>query len=228
MRRLRDIMTRKILSVPPDLSIREAMGFLSSRHISGVPVVAGDDIVGVVTSTDLMAFAAELSDEAPARYDEAVLDDPPAMELEPQGRYFTELWDEVGADSALRFTNTSGPALDVLDVHTVEEAMTREPIFSMPGEATLPAAAEFMRSHGIHRVFVTEKGTFVGIVTSTDFANAVASDKLREPQYVFGKETHFTGVPTGKPAHPETTLGARLARKEAARKPPRRPNRRGK
>ena len=75
---------------------------------------------------------------------------------------------------------------------------------------------------------MTEKGEFVGIVTSTDIANAVASHKLRESQYVFGKESHFTGQPGGKPSHPETTLGAQLARKEGPGKPPRRPNRRGK
>jgi CBS domain-containing protein len=84
-----------------------------------------------------------------------------------------------------------------------------------------------MRSHSIHRVFVTERGRFVGIVTSTDIANAVASHKLRESQYVFGKEAHFTGQPGGKPSHPETTLGARLPRTKET-KPPRRRNARGK
>jgi CBS-domain-containing membrane protein len=54
MTRLRDIMTREVVSVS-DVSIRDAMGLLSSRHI-GVPVVAGHDIVNVVTSTDLMAL----------------------------------------------------------------------------------------------------------------------------------------------------------------------------
>ena len=73
MSRLRDIMTREVVAVSPNASIREAMGLLSSLHISGVAVVAGTDIVGVVTSTDLMAFAAELSDET--RDDQAAFDD---------------------------------------------------------------------------------------------------------------------------------------------------------
>jgi CBS domain-containing protein len=217
MTRVRDIMTREVVSVSPDLSIRDAMGLLSSRHISGVPVVAGSDIIGVVTSNDLMAFAAELSN-APAERDNQL---PPEelpesdkkhrdMELESLGAFFTELWEEAEADVALRFANVSGPSLDSLDVHTVDEAMTRTPIYSVPSDSTLPAAAEFMRTHGIHRVFVTEKGKFVGIVTSTDIANAVASHKVRESQYVFGKEAHFTGQPGGKPLHPGTTLGARI------------------
>jgi CBS domain-containing protein len=219
-------MTRSVHSVAPDLSIREAMGLLSSRHISGAPVMVGDEVVGVITSTDLMSFAAELSDAVATRNDQVDVEEVPATELEPQARFFTELWDETGADSLLRFANTSGPALDVLDVHTVEEAMTRAPIHTMRHDATLPAAAEFMRSHGIHRVFVTEKGKLVGIVTSTDIANAVASHKLRESQYVFGKEAHFTGQRGGPPAHRETTLGGRLEGKQEA-KPSRRPNRRG-
>ena len=231
MTRVRDIMTREVVSVPPDLSIRDAMSLLSSRHISGVPVVAGSDIIGVVTSNDLMAFAAELSNAPAERDDQVPLEELPEsdtkhrdMELDALGTFFTELWEEAEADVTLRFANVSGPSLDALDVHTVDEAMTRTPIYSVPGDATLPAAAEFMRNHGIHRVFVTEEDKFVGIVTSTDIANAVASHKVRESQYVFGKEAHFTGQPGGKPLHPETTLGARI--------PPRprqiRPNGRGK
>ena len=232
MTRLRDIMTRDVVSVSPDVSIRDAMGLLSSRHISGVPVVAGHDIVGVITSTDLMAFAAELSNAPVERDDQVPLEELPANdrkhpdELEPFTRLFTELWENDHADLTVRFANFAAPFLDALDAHSVDEAMTRTPIYSVPGDATLPAAAEYMRRHGIHRVFVTEKGKFVGIVTSTDIANAVASHKLRESQYVFGKEAHFTGVSTSKPA--QTTLGARLSRKEGTGKPPRRPNRRGK
>ena len=235
MTRLRDIMTREVISVSPDFSIRDAMGLLSSRHISGVPVVAGHDIVGVITSTDLMAFAAELSNAPVERDDQVPLEELPASdrkhtdpELEPFGRMFTELWEDDHADLTVRFANFAAPFLDALDEHTVDEAMTRTPIYSVPGDSTLPAAAEYMRSHGIHRVFVTESGKFVGLVTSTDISNAVASHKLRESQYVFGKEAHFTGMPPGKRGHPETTLGARLARKDGPGKPPRRPNRRGK
>ena len=220
MTRLRDIMTREVVSVSPDLSIRDAMSLLSTRHISGVPVVIGKDIVGVVTSNDLMAFASELPG-APTEQAERVEfgetpirdEDESEMELEPPGAFFTELWDNAGADVTVRFAGISGAEWNVLDEHTVEEAMTRAPICSVPGDTTLPAAAEFMRLHGIHRVLVTEEeGKFVGIVTATDIANAVGSHKVREREYVFGKEAHFTGQPGGKPPHPETVLGARLPR----------------
>jgi CBS domain-containing protein len=218
MTRLRDIMTREVISVSPDLSIRDAMSLLSSRHISGAPVVEGTSIIGVVTSNDLMAFAAELPGSPTERavdntdYDDTRTRnvDSPDVDPEPPANFFTELWDDAGADVTVRFSSINGAEWNVLDEHTVEEAMTRAPICAVPAETTLPAAAEFMRHHSIHRVLVTDEGKFVGIVTSTDIANAVAEHKVRDREFIFGKESHFTGQRAGKAQHPETTLGARL------------------
>jgi CBS domain-containing protein len=189
MTRLRDIMTREVISVSPDLSIRDAMSLLSSRHISGVPVVDGTSVVGLVTSTDLMAFAAEL----PGSPRERVENDPPQdgesrtrnldspdVDAEPAANFFTELWDDAGADVTVRFASMNAAEWNVLDEHTVEEAMTRAPICSVPSDTTIPAVAEFLLRHSIHRVLVTEGGKFVGIVTSTDIANSVAEHKLRD------------------------------------------------
>jgi CBS domain-containing protein len=217
MTRLRDIMTRDVVSVSPDVTIRDAMSLLSTRHISGVPVVAGRDIVGVITSTDLMAFAAELPGAPVERdSDRDAVGEPevraPHLEMEPPGEFFRELWEDVGTDVTVRFSNVNGAEWNVLDEHTVEEAMTRAPICSMTADASLQAAAQFMRLHAIHRVLVTEKGKLVGIVTSTDLANAIAGRKLREPTFVFGKESHFTGERGGRPTHQETALGAKLKR----------------
>ena len=40
-------------TVTPDTSIREVLALTRAQHISGVPVVAGEDLVGIVTSRDL-------------------------------------------------------------------------------------------------------------------------------------------------------------------------------
>src|SRR5687767_504781 len=57
MLRLRDIMTREVVTVAPDLSVRDAMELLTSRHISGAPVLSNRKIVGVVSLTDLAELA---------------------------------------------------------------------------------------------------------------------------------------------------------------------------
>ena len=202
MVRLRNIMTTEIVTIPSDVSIRDAMSILSTRHISGAPVVDGSGIVGVVTATDLMAFAAELPG-APAEMPPPLdLEDlaPPNDQFEPPGgeplaTFFTEMWEDAGADVSVRISQAAGAEWNVLDEHTVAEAMTRAPLIQVDTDTTLPAAAEFMRQHDVRRLLVMEGGRVVGIVTATDIANAVADHKLRERTYVFGRESHFTGAP---------------------------------
>lgn len=181
MTTLRDVMTKEVVTIAPDVTIRDAMSLLSSRHISGAPVVAGDEIAGVVSATDLMAFAAE-QPGAPAERafnedleefppDENEDEDPDAeFELEPNGTFFTELWDDVGADTTVRFSTTDGPEWNVLDEHTVEEVMTRAPLLSLPADTPVPKAAEFLRTHGVHRILVMDDGHLAGIATATDIA----------------------------------------------------------
>jgi CBS domain-containing protein len=202
MVRLRDIMTTEVVTIPFDVSIRDAMSILSTRHISGAPVVDGTGIVGVVTATDLMAFAAEVAG-APAETFPPVdlenlppsTDDPEPPGEEPSATFFTEMWEDAGVDASTRMSQTAGAEWNVLDEHTVAEAMTRAPLFRVDGTTTLPAAAEFMRLHDVRRLLVMDGDRVVGIVTATDIANAVADHKLRERTYVFGKESHFTGSP---------------------------------
>lgn len=66
MLKLRDIMTRDVVSAASDLTIREAMELLSERHVSGAPVVDGGKVVGVFSASDLLAFLADLSDTTPS------------------------------------------------------------------------------------------------------------------------------------------------------------------
>lgn len=66
MLRLRDIMTREVVSAAPDLTIRDAMELLSERHVSGAPVVEGGKVVGIVSTTDLLGLLADLNDTTPS------------------------------------------------------------------------------------------------------------------------------------------------------------------
>lgn len=44
---------REPITVPPTISIRDVMDLTRAKNISGVPVVDGDELVGIVTSRDL-------------------------------------------------------------------------------------------------------------------------------------------------------------------------------
>jgi hypothetical protein len=58
MLRLRDIMTTGVITVTPDTTLREAMELFAEHHISGMPVMEGTRVVGVVSASDVLAFAA--------------------------------------------------------------------------------------------------------------------------------------------------------------------------
>ena len=191
MLKLRDIMTTSVLTLEPDVTIREAMELLADRHVSGAPVIAGGRVVGVVSATDLLGFAASLSDVNEGEPAERVAlrgrdegtgwDD----ETEPSSEYFSALWQGLDLGEALA-SDPETPERNALDEHTVAEAMTRGPIHSMPPATPVEAAADYMRRAEIHRILVMEDNTLVGIVSTMDIVKAVAGHRLTSLRYVFG------------------------------------------
>lgn len=53
--KVRDLMSRPALAVPPEMPVREVAAFLSDHHISGAPVI-GDDgrLLGVISESDIV------------------------------------------------------------------------------------------------------------------------------------------------------------------------------
>lgn len=79
----------------------------------------------------------------------------------------------------------------ILDSHTVGEAMSGGLVSALPPDAPVFAAAEVMRSAGIHRVLVADDSGVVGIVTSLDVTRALADRKVVGRTYVFPSKTRF-------------------------------------
>ena len=48
-----EIMTREVVRVTPDTPLIEVAGLLLSHRIGGLPVVEGEQVVGVITESDL-------------------------------------------------------------------------------------------------------------------------------------------------------------------------------
>jgi acetoin utilization protein AcuB len=60
--KIKDIMSAKPISVPPDFTIEETAEILLANKISGVPVVdQGGNVVGVITHTDLFKVIISLT-----------------------------------------------------------------------------------------------------------------------------------------------------------------------
>lgn len=52
--RVRDVMTRDVATVAPDTELRDVAALLIRKRISGVPVVEGGRVVGVVSERDIL------------------------------------------------------------------------------------------------------------------------------------------------------------------------------
>lgn len=176
-----ELMTRDVVTVGPEDTLREVASVLATEHIGGVPVVAGNQILGVVSATDLMDFDAD-DPGAPADrelqasgFGEAP--EEPAWEAaageEAVGAYFTDLWEDAGADVVERFEWVESPEWNALEEHVASEVMTRA-VFSVSPDMDVETAARQMLEAEVHRALVLEDGRLVGMLTTLDVLRAVA------------------------------------------------------
>ena len=151
---VRDAMRADLEAVSPSATLTALERLLTKQQISGVPVVDGQRIVGVVSRTDIVK--ATVAERAVAEIASDWYHAPAA----PQGSI-----SEIGA--------TMGEQLVKL---TVADVMTREVISVAPDDALIDAI-KLMASKELHRVLVVANGKLAGILTSTDVLRVLAEGK---------------------------------------------------
>ncbi len=57
--KIHDVMTKNCTTIPKSATVRDAARLLVSHNFHALPVVDGEELVGLVTSTDLIRFLAE-------------------------------------------------------------------------------------------------------------------------------------------------------------------------
>jgi len=189
-------MATDVVAISSEATVREAMELLSRHHVSGAPVVNGSTLVGVVSATDLMEFAAALPG-VPTELDtreewndpgDPSLDGQVDRENEPGCAFYADMWEDAGADVAQRLATPSTPEWNALEEHTVGEVMTRGPLVTLGPDDSAETAADIMRTKAIHRVLVTEGDSLVGIVSALDIVKAAADHRFTVRQFVFNRD----------------------------------------
>lgn len=148
MLKLHDIMSRDVVTVSPELSIRGAAELFAEHHISGAPVIQQGRLVGIITAADILDFIGSLPAEPP----------------------------EIGDNGEW----------NAFEAHTVQEAMTRPPLHTLPPDASVDAAASLLQQTKTHRVLVMTGDELVGLVSAVDITRAFAEHKLATRTWVFG------------------------------------------
>lgn len=182
---IEELMTRDVVTVDPETSLREVASLLVTEHVSGVPVVAGTEVVGVISATDILEFNASAPGSPTERLVQRTGFGEGAESLredveqgdEPPPAYFDEFWEDAGADVVERFEQLDSPEWNVLDEPVASEVMSRA-LFSLPPETDVREAARRLLEAEVHRALVIEDDRLVGVVTTLDILRAVAEHGL--------------------------------------------------
>lgn len=165
MKTVRDIMVKDVIHVSPEATVRELAQILSDAQISGVPVVdSKQQLVGVVSATDVVRFASEPPEAANSGTWMDTLDDT-VPDYVPS--FFRDAGTYLGPWTPL--DKESRPSS--LDEAMVKDIMTTVP-FTVPADASIGLLAEFLSERRIHRAIVTGPDGLAGIVTSFDVLRA--------------------------------------------------------
>jgi CBS domain-containing protein len=148
-----EIMTPRVITVGADATIVEAIETMLRHHISGLPVVDGAGrLIGIISESDFLRRA----------------------ETETQRKRSRWLSLLLGTDRlAAEFAHDHG--------RKVGEIMTPNPRTVSEG-APLDQVVQVMESGNVKRVPVMRGDQMVGIITRSDFLDAVASMARRIPE----------------------------------------------
>jgi CBS domain-containing protein len=143
--RAHQIMSRSVITVTPETLVVDAAKLMLRHHISGLPVVnSAGELVGIISDGDFIRRAEIGTERRHGRW---------LGHLVGRGR--------VSAD----FIHAHGRA--------VGEIMTPNPV-TVNEDAALPEIVRTMESRNVRRLPVVSGKRLVGIVTHTDFVQAIA------------------------------------------------------
>ena len=139
---VKDIMTKDVITVPPEMEVAHAAKLLLEKGINGVPVVDGTGkLVGILCQSDLVAQQKKF----------------------PIPSLFTIL------DGIIALTSTKHLEAEIqkITAATVADAMTRDPVTVGP-ETSIEEVCSIMVDKSFHTLPVVDAGDLVGIVGKED------------------------------------------------------------
>ncbi|MDP6041308.1 MAG: CBS domain-containing protein [Candidatus Latescibacteria bacterium] len=145
-----EIMSQPVISVRSDTPVRNLMGLLNEKQISGVPVVDEQEhLVGVVSITDLLSLSIGNS-----------------VDLGVPDFHTSPAMDGLAQINSL--LEPSGEAMD----YRVSELMSSN-VITAEEDVPVGALADTMLSHRIHRLIIVREHKAVGIVSVGDILRAL-------------------------------------------------------
>ncbi|HUB44485.1 MAG TPA: CBS domain-containing protein [Acetobacteraceae bacterium] len=140
-----DVMTPDVITVHPDTPLDQVVTLMLASHISGVPVMDEDSLVGIISEGDLLRRI--------------------ELGTQPRRSHLLEAFSST-TSLAAEYTRTRG--------RKASEVMTTD-VVSVEDTAPVSVIVEVMETYHIKRVPVLCDGKLVGIVSRANLLRALAS-----------------------------------------------------
>ncbi|MGC9123659.1 MAG: HPP family protein [Thermoplasmata archaeon] len=160
--KVRDLMTKDVVTLSPEMTIKQAMEIFAEKNIGGAPVVEDGKLVGILTQRDILhyldlAYKAQGWILIPTPFD--IIEIPKISSL-PYER-FSEIFEKLG--------NTK-----------VEEVMQKKVYYVEPDD-DIEDAIELLGKGKINRLPVVDKDkNVVGIITRGDIIRGLYNIKNKK------------------------------------------------
>jgi CBS domain-containing protein len=171
-----DIMQTEVVTVGPTTTMRELVRLLAERKIGGTPVVGErGDLVGIITTTDLIRMAAGAADPSLEELFATLMPELSASGDEGFASFLAmDGWGD--ADSLAPVASADAAASPPsYEEYVVGDIMRTAPLSVKPADSLRDLAKLFLQER-IHRAPVVEQGKLVGIVTTFDVLRVLAGD----------------------------------------------------
>jgi CBS domain-containing protein len=153
--KIRDVMNKNVIFCKPDDPVSTLAKLFKENHISGMPIVENEKVVGVVSETDLLKLF-----KAPEFSGGLWLPSP--LEVI-----------ELPLRNLVRFEEMKKALEDVKLKHV--RSIMKKTVHSISPDDSLEEASGKMVRHNVNRLPVIENGKLVGIVARSDIIRGLSS-----------------------------------------------------
>ena len=154
---IKDAMNIDVITCKPDDPVSTLVDLFKNNHISGMPVVENEKVVGIVSETDLLKLF-----KTPEISVDMLLPSP-----------FEII--EMPIRSVIRFEEFK-KALKDIHMKPVRDIMKKK-VYSISPDSTLEDASSMMVKHRINRLPVIENGKLVGILVRSDIIRCLSKEQ---------------------------------------------------
>jgi len=153
--KIKDVMNKDVITCRPDDTVGFLSTLLKENHISGMPVVENEKVVGIVSETDLIKLF-----KTPEHTGELWLPSP--LEII-----------EIPIRNLLKYEEFK-KSLENLKLKPIRDVMEKT-VYSVSPDDSLEEASNRMIKHRVNRLPVIENGKLVGIVARSDIIKGLST-----------------------------------------------------